>query len=92
MRNKRALVGTLIVLAFFGFLFWWTLAQQRSECRICVAYKGRQNCATASAASNAEATRNAQSTACGILVAGMNDAIACGNASPVTAQCKTAAR
>jgi hypothetical protein len=92
MRNKRVLVGIVIVLAFFGYLLWSTLASQRSACRVCVAYKGRQNCATASAASMAEAKRNAQSTACGILVAGMNDAIACGNASPVAAQCMTAAR
>jgi hypothetical protein len=87
MRNKRALVGIVIVLAFFGYLLWSTLASQRSECRVCVAYKGRQNCATASAASKADATRNAQSTACGILVAGMNDAIACGNTTPLTTDC-----
>lgn len=88
MRNKRALAGIILVLAFFGYLLWSTLASQRSECHICVAYKGRQNCATASAASKAEATRNAQTTACGILVSGMNDAIACGNSTPITAECK----
>lgn len=88
MRNKRALVGLVIVLAFFGYLLWSTLASQRNQCRVCVAYKGRQNCATTSAASNADATRNAQSTACGVLASGMNDAIACGNATPLTAECK----
>lgn len=88
MRNKRALVGVAIVLAFVGYLLWSTLAAQQSECRVCVAYQGRQNCATASAASKAEATRNAQTTACGTLVAGMNDAIACGNAVPVGVECK----
>lgn len=77
-----------VVLAFFGYLLWSTLASQRSECRVCVAYKGASNCATASAANKAEATRNAQTTACGILVAGMNDAIACGNAVPAAVECK----
>jgi hypothetical protein len=88
MRNKRVLVGLLIVLAFFGYLLWSTLASQGSECRVCVAYKGRHNCATASAASKSEATRNAQTTACGVLVAGMNDAIACGNEVPEGVECK----
>jgi hypothetical protein len=88
MRNKRALVGVVIVLAFFGYLLWSTLASQRSECRVCVAYKGGRNCATASAASRSEATRNAQTTACGVLVSGMNDAIACGNEVPEGVECK----
>jgi hypothetical protein len=88
MRNKRVLVGVVIVLAFVGYLLWSTLASQRSECRVCVAYKGRRNCATASAASKSEAIRNAQTTACGVLVSGMNDAIACGNEVPEASECR----
>ena len=89
MRNRRALVGAAIAILFVAYLLWSTLASQRSECRVCVAFKGRQNCATASAASHADATRNAQTTACGLLASGMNDAIACGNVVPQSAECKT---
>jgi hypothetical protein len=88
MRNKRVLVGVVIVLAFVGYLLWSTLALQRSECRVCVAYKGRRNCATASAASKSEAMRNGQTTACGVLASGMNDAIACGNEVPDASECR----
>ena len=87
MRNKRTLVGVLIVLAFVGYLLWSTLASQRSECRVCVAFKNGRNCATASAASRSEATRNAQTTACGVLAQGMNETIACGNAVPEGVEC-----
>jgi hypothetical protein len=89
MRNKRALIGVAIVIAFVGYLLWSTLAQQRAACRVCVAFKGRRNCATASAASTKEATRNAQTTACGILATGMDNAIACGNAVPEGVECKS---
>jgi len=88
MRNKRVLVGVLLVLAFFGYLLWSTLASQHSECRVCVAFKGGRNCATASAGSRSEATRNAQTTACGVLASGMNDAIACGNVVPEGVECR----
>jgi hypothetical protein len=89
MRNRRVLVGVAIGLAFVAYLLWSTLASQQSECRVCVAFGGRQNCATASAASRGDATRNAQTTACGVLASGMNDAIACANVVPQGAECKT---
>jgi len=87
MRNKRRLIGIAVVIGFFGYLLWSTLASQRAECRVCVAFKGGRNCATASAASEKDAKRNAQTTACGVLVAGMNDAIACGNVVPEQVEC-----
>ena len=88
MRNKRALIGVAIVVAFVGYLLWSTLASQRAECRVCVAFKGGHNCATASAATTKEATRNAQTTACGVLAMGMDNAIACGNTVPEGVECK----
>lgn len=87
MRNKRRLIGITVVIGFIGYLLWSTLASQRAECRVCVAFKGRRNCATASAASEKDARRNAQTTACGVLASGMNDGIACGNIEPERVEC-----
>jgi hypothetical protein len=89
MRNKRVAVGAALTVAFFGFLWWSSLAAQRAECRVCVAYGGARNCATASADSNKSAARSAHSTACGTLAHGMNDAIACQNTPPLVEECKT---
>jgi hypothetical protein len=88
MTKKRTLIGILLVIAFAGYLLWSTLASQAAECHVCVVYKGARNCATASAASTKEATRNAQTTACGVLAAGMNEGIACGNSQPAVVECK----
>jgi hypothetical protein len=87
MRNKRRWIGIAVALGFVGYLLWSTLASQRAQCQVCVVFKGRRNCATASAASDKDARRNAQTTACGVLASGMNDGIACGNAVPDRVEC-----
>jgi ABC-type nickel/cobalt efflux system permease component RcnA len=78
----------LVILAFGGFLLWSTLSSQRAECTVTVAFNDAQNSATASAASETDATREAQTAACGPLAHGMNESIACGRIPPVSRQCR----
>lgn len=88
MTSSR-LITIAIILGFIAFLAWGTLSSQPVTCDVCVRYNGLENCATASGVSEEEATTTAQTTACGPLTGGMNDAIACGNLVPVTRQCRT---
>jgi hypothetical protein len=88
MRNSRVWLGLAVTIAFVGYLLWSTLAAQADECHVCVNFAGGHNCATASAASPSEATRQAQTTACGPLAQGMNDKIACDNTPPVSRECQ----
>jgi len=83
------LLTVAVVLAFVAFLAWSTLSAQKAECEVCVEFQGGRNCATASHENEAEAARSAQTTACGPLAKGMNDAIACENRPPVSRQCST---
>ncbi len=78
----------LAIVAFVVFLAWSTMSAQRFQCEVCVEFAGQRNCATATADSEEEAARSAQTTACGPLVRGMDDAIACSNRVPVTRQCR----
>ncbi len=87
--RPKSLLTVAVVLAFVAFLTWSTLSAQKAECEVCVEFKGGQNCATASHENEAEAARSAQTTACGPLAQGMNDAIACENRPPVRRQCST---
>jgi hypothetical protein len=87
--NRGKLLTLLIVLAFAGFLLWSTLSSQRVECTITVAFNNTQNTATASAVSETDATREAQTAACGPLARGMNESIACGRIPPVSRQCRS---
>ena len=83
---RKALVVAAI-LAFVAFLAWSTLAAQKAECEVCVEYGNGRNCAIATAETEREALQSAQTTACGPLARGMNDAIACGNTPPVVRRC-----
>lgn len=86
--SGRRLLAILAILGFVAFVIWSTMSAQGVECRVCVRFDGRDNCATATAASEEEAVRTAQNTACGPLARGMNDAIACDNTPPVGRTCR----
>jgi hypothetical protein len=86
--NRGRLLALLVLLAFGGFLLWSTLASQRVECTVTVAFANARNTATASAASEADAAREAQTAACGPLAQGMNESIACDRIPPISRQCR----
>lgn len=88
MTRPGKLLTLLAVLAFAGFLLWSTMSSQRVECTVTVAFGNAQNTATASAASEADATREAQTAACGPLAQGMNESIACSRIPPVSRTCR----
>jgi hypothetical protein len=88
LTTRGRLLTLLAVLAFGGFLLWSTLTSQRVECTVTVAFNNTQNTATASAASKTDATREAQTAACGPIAKGMNQSIACGRIPPVSRQCR----
>jgi uncharacterized protein (UPF0333 family) len=89
LTNRGRLLALLVLLAFGGFLLWSTLSSQRVECTVTVAFNNARNTATASAASDADATREAQTAACGPLAQGMNESIACSRIPPVSRQCRS---
>jgi hypothetical protein len=89
MTSRGKTLSLLALLAFGVFLLWSTLSSQRVECSVTVAFAGSRNSATASAASEPDATREAQTAACGPLAAGMDQRIACGRIPPVSRHCRT---
>lgn len=89
MTNRGKLLALLAVLAFAGFLLWSTLASQHVECTVRVAYGNAEGTGIASANSEADAMREAQTAACGPITQGMNDRIACGGVPPVAHECRT---
>jgi hypothetical protein len=85
---RNRLITILGIVAFVAFLAWNTLRSQGVECQVCVQFGGRENCAVASGPSEDAAAETAQSTACGPVTNGMDDAIACGRKPSVSRQCK----
>jgi hypothetical protein len=89
MTARGRVLSLLALLAFAAFLLWSTLSSQRVECSVTVAFGGGQNSAVASAASEPDAAREAQTAACGPLAAGMNESIACSRIPPVSRHCRS---
>jgi len=89
MTRRGRFLTLLVVLLFGGFLLWSTLASQHVECTVEVTYQGKDGSGTASADSEGDALREAQTVACGPLTQGMNDRIACSRIPPVTQHCRT---
>ena len=87
MKPKTLFTIAAIVL-FAAFLAYTTLSAQKVSCTVCVEFNGRNNCATASHDTELEASRSAQTTACGPVTSGMNDAIACERRPPVSQKCQ----
>ena len=88
MTSPRKILVALAILAFVVFLAWSTLSAQKVVCEVCVEFANGRNCATATAETEREAAESAQTTACGPLASGMTASIACGNAPPVSRQCR----
>ena len=87
---KRSTLITLAVLAAIVALFFYmSTARANQECTVCMEFQGGAKCATAAGSTVAEATETAHRTACGPLVRGMNETIACDNRAAVSVQCKT---
>jgi len=86
---KRSTLITLAIVALvIALFFYMSTAHATQECRVCVEFNGGSNCATPAGRTAAEATETAHNTACGPLVRGMNETIACGNRAPVSVQCQ----
>ena len=89
MTSRSKLATALVIVAFIVFLLYSTLEVQRVECTVTVGFQGQRRTATASGASEESATEQAQTAACGPLVQGMDESIACSRRPPAAVQCRT---
>ena len=86
--KRSTLYSIAAVLAVAALFFFMTTARAKVECRVCTAFRGRTNCATAVGATEQAAREGAQSTACGPIASGMDEQIGCGRTQPTVVQCQ----
>ena len=89
MSSRARLATVLVIVGFIVFLVYATLEVQRVECIVTVDFQGEQRTATASGATEESAAEQAQTAACGPLVKGMDESIACSRRPPSARQCRT---
>lgn len=86
MRNTR-LLSAVFLVAIVALVVWLSTSIGAVECRVCIDFEGRRNCATAAAPTKEEAMHSARNTACGTISGGVRDSIACGNTPPSEMTC-----
>jgi hypothetical protein len=84
---KKRIVPTVVVLGLIGLLIYQLVKQGSTECKVCVTFKERRQCATAVAASRAVAAEEAQRSACSLVASGVTEAFACPNVAPDDVTC-----
>ncbi len=82
--KKPVLVGILIVAAILGIIIYSSLDLASNRVEVCMDWKGRTNCKTASGSSEEFAVRTATTNACAEMVSGVTDTMACERAEPVS--------
>jgi hypothetical protein len=86
--KRSTLYSLAAVLAIAVLFFFMTTARAKVECRVCMDYHGRSNCATARGATASQAREGAQTTACGPIANGMDQQIECGRVPAASVQCQ----
>ena len=85
-RNKAlAAAGTL---AFVGYLLYSTMSLNVFSCDVCIEFKGRTLCRSASGATREEAQRTATDVACALLASTRTEGMACSRTPPKSIECR----
>jgi hypothetical protein len=85
--SRAKALTVAILIGFVALLLWSTLASQHVQCAVGVEFRGRSGTASASAASEADAVREAMTAACGPITGTMDERIACAGTPPVNRHC-----
>ncbi len=83
-KNKGLWIVLLFGLLFLFVMYSSTRNLSAHRVEVCMEFRGRQACRSASAATPEMARRTAGDNACAFLASGMSDSIACTNTPPVS--------
>jgi hypothetical protein len=80
--NKTVTIGIVFVVAVLAFLVYSSLRIAKYRVEVCVAFRGGNQCRTASADTQDHALRSAQSNACALLTSGVTETMQCERETP----------
>jgi hypothetical protein len=81
-RKKTILIAVAFVAIFLAFVVSTTFQGERVRVEVCMAFRGHNDCRTASARNRQEAIRTAVTNACAQLASGVTDSMQCENTPP----------
>lgn len=87
MSKKASLAVMLACGLFVAYVLYSSLSLDRVSCEVCVEFRGKTACRSASGATQEEAIRAATENACAQIVSGMRDTMACTQVPPKSVNC-----
>ncbi len=84
----KRILPIVVVLGVVGLMVYTLIKEGATECRVCMSFNGRRQCATARGPGEEQARTEAQNTACSRIARGMQDSTACTNSDPIEVACR----
>ena len=82
--SKPVLAAVVFIGVVLVAIIYSSMGLRQFTYEVCMEYRGRTNCATASGTTKEEAIRTATDTACATISAGMTESIQCGRTPPAS--------
>ena len=80
--KKPVIIGLVIFAALVALILFSTMGMATHRVEVCIEFKGRTNCRTASGSTEEFAQRTAISNTCADLASGVTDIMACERSTP----------
>lgn len=81
MLKPKVLVPLGLALAI-GYVVYSSLSLKKTQCEVCMEFRGQTACRTAWGANRDEALRTAMTNACALIAFGREDSMACTQSTP----------
>lgn len=82
--NKTVAIGVVFLVVVLGFLVYSSMHVAQYRVEVCIAFRGANQCRTASADTQDHALRSAQSNACALLTSGVTETMQCERETPTS--------
>jgi hypothetical protein len=86
--SKVVVIGSLFGIVMLGTIIYLSMGFDTYTCEVCVTFKGRTSCRTASGADEKSAMMAAHDNACAFLIGSKTDAFLCGQAPMMQMTCQ----
>ncbi len=85
---KTVVIGAFFGIVMLGIILYLSMGFSQYTCEVCVTFKGRTKCRTASGAAQDSAMLAARDNACAYLVATKTDGFLCNQTQPTSIECQ----
>ncbi|PON16086.1 hypothetical protein C2W62_20390 [Candidatus Entotheonella serta] len=85
--SKAGIIGGMFGVLILGLLFYLSIGFSQQTCEVCIEFKGRTKCRTASGADRETAVNAARDNACAFLIGSKTDAFLCSQTPSAKVSC-----